>query len=239
MKIGVIGVGFGTTVHIPAFISEGLEVVAVCASREERAQEAAQRFSIPNVFTDYRNLLELENLDAVSIVSPPSLHSDMAIDAIDSGKHVICEKPFALNQEQAYRMWQKAENSNVTCMIAHEFRYASARMRVKELIDQGYIGNLHMSLINLMNGPKDGFTPRNISPRDHANEGGGFLWALGSHYIDCLRTWFGEVSSVSGKVYTHFPERTNPSNGQTLQATADDAFTFCLLYTSPRPRDRG
>ena len=230
MKIGVIGVGFGTTVHIPAFISEGLEVVAVCASREERAQEAAQRFSIPNVFTDYRNLLELENLDAVSIVSPPSLHSDMAIDAIDSGKHVICEKPFALNQEQAYRMWQKAENSNVTCMIAHEFRYASARMRVKELIDQGYIGNLHMSLINLMNGPKDGFTPRNISPRDHANEGGGFLWALGSHYIDCLRTWFGEVSSVSGKVYTHFPERTNPSNGQTLQATADDAFTFTLEF---------
>ena len=61
MRIGVIGVGFGTTVHIPAFISEGLDVVAVCARRKERAEEAAERFSIPNVFTDYRDLLNLEN----------------------------------------------------------------------------------------------------------------------------------------------------------------------------------
>lgn len=71
-RVGVIGVGFGARVHIPAFQSEGLEVVAVCARRSERAREAAERFGIPQAFTDYREMLQMDGLDAVSVAGPAS-----------------------------------------------------------------------------------------------------------------------------------------------------------------------
>jgi predicted dehydrogenase len=230
VRIGVIGVGFGVTVHIPAFQSEGLDVVAVCARRRERAADAAQRFGIPNTFTDYREMLKMDGLDAVSIVSPVANHYQMTMDVLNAGKHVICEKPFTLNQADAREAWQKAENSGLTAMIAHEFRFASGRMRVKELIDEGYIGQLHMALLKLVIGPRGGFKPRLLSGGDDASQGGGFLGGLGSHYIDCLRHWFGEIESVSGQLDTHFGDRTLPDSGETVQATSDDAFHIVLRF---------
>ena len=177
VRVGVIGVGFGATVQIPGFQSEGAEVTAVCTRRPERAQEAADRFGIPHVFTDYEEMVKADFVDAVSVVGPVNLHHPMTMAALNAGKHVLCEKPFALGQGQAREMWQKAQETGVTAMITHEFRFASARMRVKELIDEGYIGSLNMALIRLANGPQRGFRPRPMSDRDDASLGGGFLGA--------------------------------------------------------------
>jgi len=230
LRIGVIGVGYGTSVQIPGFQSEGVEVTAVCARRRERAQETAERFGIPGVYDDYHEMLRDAPLDAVSVVSPIPLHHPMTMAALDAGKHVLCEKPFALDQVQAREMWQRAESTGLTTMIGHEFRFASARMRVKELIDEGYLGSLHMALIRLVNGPRRGFRPRPLTDRDDVTQGGGLLWSLGSHHIDCCRHWFGEVTSVSGHVETHLGERTLPDSRATVQATADDSFSFTLGF---------
>ena len=170
-RIGVIGVGFGATVQIPGFQSEGAEVTAVCTRRPERAQEAAERFGIPHTFTDYEEMVKADFVDAVSVVGPVNLHHPMTMAALNAGKHVLCEKPFALGQGQALEMWRKAQETGVTTMITHEFRFASARMRVKELIDEGYIGSLNMALIRLANGPQRGFRPRPMSDRDDARAG--------------------------------------------------------------------
>ena len=231
VRIGVIGVGFGSQVHIPAFQSEGLEVVAVCSRRPERVTEVAKQFDIPHQFTDYSEMLRMDGLDAVSVVSPVPLHHPMAMAALNAGKHVICEKPFTTDQEMARQMWWKAEATGLTAMIAHEFRFASARMRVKELIDTGYLGPLHMALLRLVSGPRRPFQPRPLSDRDDAAQGGGFLGGLGSHYIDCLRHWFGEVEWVSGQLVTHAPDRTHPQTGELVQATADDTFQFSLGFS--------
>ncbi len=232
VRIGVVGTGFGTQVHIPAFQSEGLEVVAICSRREERAREAAEKFGVAHAFTDYDEMLQMEGLDAVSIATHTSLHHPMAIAALDAGKHVICEKPFAMDQAQGYEMWQKAEATGLTAMVAHEFRFASGRMMVKELVDEGYIGQLHMALVNLVAGQPTGFQPRPYSPdRDVAENGGGFLFGLGSHYIDCLRHWFGEVEAAEGQVRTHFADRIDPATQNIVQATGDDTFHFSLQFT--------
>ena len=233
LRIGVVGVGFGAIVHIPSLQSEGVDVVAVCASREERAQEAAARFGIPNAFTHYDEMLRLGGVDAVSIASPIPLHHPMTLAALDAGKHVLCEKPFAVNQAQAKEMWQRARQSGKTAMIAHEFRFASGRMRVKELIDEGYLGPLQMVLMKLVMGPRDVRPVRSyVERRDEAAQGAGFLWGLGSHYIDCLRHWFGEITAVSGNVFTHYPERTVRGSNETRMADADDTFTFTLKFAS-------
>ncbi len=231
-RIGVIGVGFGAQVHIPGLQSEGVEVVAVCSRREERAQEAAQRFGIAHVFTDYREMLRMDGLDAVSVAGPVPLHHPMTMAALEAGKHVLCEKPFTTDQAKAYEMWQKAKSTGLTAMTGHEFRFASARMRVKELLDEGFVGPLHMARLWLLNGPRRPVRPRPLSERDDADQGNGFLWGLGSHYIDCLRYWFGEVESVSGNVFAHYGDRTDPATGKTVQATADDTFHLTLRFAS-------
>jgi predicted dehydrogenase len=230
IRIGVVGVGFGSVVHIPAFQSEGLEVVAVCARREERARDAAERFAVPNAFTDYREMLALDGLDAVAVATPVSTHHPITMDALEASKHVLCEKPLAINAIQAREMWEKTEATGLTAMVAHEFRFASGRMRVKELIDEGYVGALHMALMSLAVGPRSGFRARPWSESDDAGKGGGFLGALGSHYIDCLRHWFGEVASVSGRLNTHFQDRTYADLEEFVEATSDDTYNFTLEF---------
>ena len=79
MGVGVVGVGFGTVVQIPGFQDEGIEVVAVCSRRIARAQKAAEDFNIPYYFDDYRELIARDDVDAVSIVTPPALHYPIAM----------------------------------------------------------------------------------------------------------------------------------------------------------------
>ena len=101
VRVGVIGVGFGTAVQIPGFQDEGIEVVAVCSRRLERARKAAEDFNIPYYFDDYMELIVRDDIDAVSIVTPPALHYPITMAALAAGKHVLCEKPFALNAKEA------------------------------------------------------------------------------------------------------------------------------------------
>jgi predicted dehydrogenase len=226
LKIGVAGVGFGATVHIPAFQSEGLEVVAVCTRRPERAEEAAKKFNIPHTFTDYDAMLKLDGLDAVSIVTPANLHHEMVMKAIAAKKHIICEKPFAVDETEAREMYDAAEASGLTAVIAHEFRYSSGRSAAKELIDAGYVGNLRFCLMKLLlNFPPP--NPNQPPRRMGGVPGGGMLFGLGSHYIDCLRDWFGEVESVSGELSNY---SQNLSRDEAVDAFDDDTFAFTLNF---------
>jgi len=229
MGVGVVGVGFGTVVQIPGFQDEGIEVVAVCSRRIARAQKAAEDFNIPYYFDDYRELIARDDVDAVSIVTPPALHYPIAMAALKAGKHVLCEKPFALNAMQAFDLHKAARETDCTVMITHEFRWSPQRAYIKSLIEEGYLGKMKLASIRLFFGPSEGVRPRPATWALDASQGGGFLFALGSHYIDALRHWFGEVSSVEGHVWTHYPERVDESEMET-QASADDTFTFTLEF---------
>ena len=142
VRIGVIGVGFGATVHIPAFQSEGLDVVAVCARRQERATEAAQRFGISKTFTDYRKMLQMDGLDAVSVVSPVANHYQMTMEALDAGKHIICEKPFTQTAREAENLVAAVNDSDAFIAEAFKFRHHPMHLKARELIDAGAIGDV-------------------------------------------------------------------------------------------------
>jgi predicted dehydrogenase len=232
LRVGVIGVGFGTQVQIPAFQSEGVEVVAVCARREERARDAAGRFGIPQVFTDYRRMLEVADLDAVSVVSPHALHREMAEAALAAGKHVLCEKPFALNVEEARSMRDAARRSGLTAMIAHEFRWAPQRSYVKQLLDEGYIGRLRFAHASLFVGPRGAAGVPRPMPKPDLGRHGGFLWGLGSHYIDAFRHWFGDIVRVQATMHSHVPERLDPATQEVRLTETDDAFALMLEFAS-------
>ena len=232
LRVGVVGVRYAALVHIPALQSEGFEVAAVCARREESAREAAERFGIPRALTDYRDLVAMDDVDVVVIASPPNQHHAMALAALQAGKHLLCEKPFTTTVPEAHELWQAAEASGRTAMLGHEFRFAPGRARVKELLDEGYVGPLQVATVRLLNGTRIGREGRPYSAGDDAaDQGGGLLWSQGSHYVDCLMHWFGDVASVAGRVFTHLPHRAGP-DGQTINATADDAFEATLTFAA-------
>jgi predicted dehydrogenase len=229
-KIGIIGIGFGATVHAPGFRSEGWDVAAICSRHADKAREAATAAGIADVHTDAMELIRRDDLAAVSIVTPPVAHHDLAIAALEAGKHVLCEKPFALDRAQAARMEAAATASGRTAMVAHEFRYAPQRAHIRQLLGEGYVGKFELCTIELFLDRFAAREPRPWSWLATNAAGGGILGALGSHYIDALRHWFGEVASVSGRVDTLRPDLRDPATGRIVQGDADDTFAFTLTF---------
>jgi predicted dehydrogenase len=231
--MGIVGVGFGTTMYAPGLQSEGFDVVAICDDDVERAKVEADRLGAPLVFSSLDELLASGDVDAVTISTPLSVRLDSVLAALAAGKHVISEKPFALNATDAKLMADAATEAGLTAMVAHEFRFTSGRAWVKELIDDGFIGTPKLALVRLLRGPAQPLPdrpPAFDAANDSAIAGGGFLFRMGSHYVDALRHWFGEVAEVEGRLLTMSPERTSET-GDVL-ADADDTFVFTLQFES-------
>jgi predicted dehydrogenase len=228
-KIGIIGVGFGAQVHAPAFRSEGWEVAAICSRTREKAQKAAAEAGIDGVYTDPMDLIRRDDLAAVSIITPPGAHRALSIAALQAGKHVLCEKPFALDAKQAREMLDTAEKSRRTAMVAHEFRHTPQRAYIKQLLAESYIGKFQLCTIELFLDRYVSPQPRPLTWMAYKAEGGGLLGALGSHYIDGLRYWFGEVASVSGRLATLRPDLAD-ATGKKVEAETDDTFSLTLTF---------
>src|SRR5438552_5792786 len=229
-KIGVIGLGFGAQVYIPAFRSEGWEVAAVCGRNRDKAAKVADAAGVHSVYTNAKELIARDDLDAVAIATPPRAHHDLAIAALRAGKDVLCEKPFALDAKQAAEMRDTAEHSGRTAMVGHEFRHTPQRAYIKELLDDGYIGAFQLCTIELFLDRYVTPEPRPLTWMASEQDGGGLLGALGSHYIDGLRHWFGEVLSVTGRLDILRPDLIDPKTHAIVKAQTDDTFQFTLEF---------
>jgi predicted dehydrogenase len=231
IRVAVIGTGFGEAVHLPALqqVSE-FRIMAVCSRRAERAHSAAQNFGATIATTDYRELVERSDIDAVIIATPPYLHHAMTMTALGAGKHVLCEKPMAKTVAEARDMLKMAERSNVVAMINHEFRFLPARAYAKELIESGYIGAPYSASMSFyrssLNNPR-GVAFTWLMEQDKA---GGMLGAIGSHHIDTMRWWLGDIRAASGALATMVRKRRAGDSTQMLNVDADDNFAVVLQF---------
>ena len=231
--VGVIGTGFGQSAQIPGFkVCSDAEVIAICSRRRERAEAAAREFDIPYAFTDYHEMVQMEELTLVSVVTSPHLHYPMVMAALEAGKHVLCEKPMALNVVEAREMYEKAEEVGVVHLIDHELRFNPTRMRMNELIDEGFIGNLrHVTVTRVANSNVDPFS-HPWSWWSQQDKGGGILGANGSHQIDQLRWWFGEIEGVFGRGRTFVKERKLPDSSEMRPVETDDFTSFLIHFAN-------
>jgi len=230
-KIGIIGVGFGAQVHAPAFRSEGWEVAAICSRNGDKARKAAAEAGIEAACTDPMEIIGRGDLAAVSIITPPVAHHALAIAALRAGKHVMCEKPFAMNASEAEKMVEAARESARTAMVAHEFRHTPQRAYIKQLLADGYVGKFQLCTIELFLDRYVTAKPRPATWIARQADGGGLLGALGSHYIDGLRDWFGEITSVTGRLDTLRPDLVD-SAGRPTRADSDDTFSFTVTFAN-------
>ncbi|MBD3182356.1 gfo/Idh/MocA family oxidoreductase [Candidatus Poribacteria bacterium] len=185
LKVGVIGAGFAGRSHMEGYSNtENADLIAVCDVGEERAKEAAKKYNIPNVFTDYNEMLKLDELEAVSVCLPNIMHMPASVAALESGKHVLCEKPLATNAEEAQKMVATAEKNGKILAMSLNFRYMSTSLTAKKIIQSGKLGEVYYA--------KTAMLRNNAIPKGwfHVKEksGGGPLLDLAAHVLDV--TWW-------------------------------------------------
>ena len=221
VRVGVIGTSwYADIAHLARVKSHPrAELAAVCGRRRERAAEMAGKYGIPLIFTDYREMIEKGNLDAVIVSTPDDLHYPMTMDALDAGLHVLCEKPLALNVAQAKAMFEKAEAAGVKHMVCFTYRWSPAGRYLKRLVDEGYVGRcLHCHFSYLAGYGRGGRYWWKWDRR----RGLGALGDLGSHMIDLARWYVGEIARVSACLSTYV---ARPGvEGQALDPANDAAF---------------
>lgn len=233
VRVGVIGTGFASKVQIPALQRcPGVQVMAVASAREERARQEAERFGVGTGYGDYRRMLAEQELDLVSIVTPPYLHHEMTLATLEAGRNVLCEKPFAKNLEQAAEMLAKAEQAGVIHAVDHEFRYIPARARMKELADDGYLGELRTVRISSLSDMLLDVDGRPWSWWSDLDCAGGILGAQGSHLIDSLMWFFGDIVEVSAQLDTFIKRRPLPDGGGWREVTSDDQVAVLFRLAS-------
>ena len=221
-RIGVFGTGWGTRVSVPAFRAAGWEVAGLWSRKPERAASIAERLEIPFATHEAAALLDRPELDAVAIHTPPHMHLDLCRDAFAAGKHVLVDKPFATNAEDARALAAAAEASQLTAMVNYEFRYAPLRRQVEQLLDDGAIGAVRHAAIDLhtTNPLLQMDRPWRLDPA----HGGGLLNELGSHAIDRFRQWFGDIAAVSAQLASFPPDGLEP--GFTTEDQISASFHF-------------
>jgi predicted dehydrogenase len=231
LRVGVIGTGFGSTVQIPAFRAHPrAEVVAVASGQPGKARKVADQFGIRYAFDAWPELVRAE-LDLVSITTPPDLHHPMATAAAAARRHVLCEKPTARDAAEAAEMLTAVERAGVVHVIDHELRFNPNRGKVRALLADGFVGQPRHAQITLV-GPGRADASKPWTWWADAARGGGLLGAVGSHQIDLLRYWLGEVTAVMGAVATYVKERPDPDGGRPRPVTADDFTSFTLRFAS-------
>ncbi len=232
IRVGLVGVGWGSVVQTPAFrMVPGYEVVAVCSRRSESVAKAGENLGIRDTSTDWESFVRRDDLDLISVCTPVNLHADQAIAAIEAGKHVLCEKPRALSASDAGRMLHAAESAGVAHAVCFEGRYERNRLPVWDMVVAGYLGR---PLVAQAHTVADYWHPSRGLQSEwmyRVDEGGGYLMGMASHDIDFLCCLFGEPDAVCADVRSSVPRRPRP-DGSELEVDADDTSVLLMRMRS-------
>lgn len=194
IKIGIIGTGNISNSHIQAYLrNPNVELYAFCDINEEQLHTMGEKYGITRLFTDKEEMLKLPEIDAVSVCTWNSAHAECTIAALNAGKHVLCEKPMALNTQEAEAMKAAAEKNGKLLMIGFVRRYGNDCKILQDFINNDFMGELYYA--------KATYLRRDGNPGgwfgDKSRSGGGPLIDLGVHVIDLVRYLSGNPKPVS------------------------------------------
>jgi predicted dehydrogenase len=250
LRVAVIGAGWAAELHLQAYKGNSTtDVVAVCSRTRSTAEDVAARFDVPNVYTAFDELLQAEDLDIVSIATPPDAHRDFTLGAADAGCHVLCDKPVALTAQEAEELLRGVESRGVRHATGFIWRNDPALRRLRSLIGDGAIGEIREIHCRCAIGAP-------VLPMTwmyDAAAGGGSLMQHGQHIIDRARWLLGsEIAEVSGELTYDIKEtvqgpkfhnvfdafgwaakRAREGGGDDLpmvEVTADTGYSFLALF---------
>lgn len=236
LKVGIVGCGgIANGKHLPAMKRNGnFEIVAFCDLIAERAEKAKEEYGTEDarVYTDYQDLVK-EELDAVYVLTPNSVHAPVAIAAMKAGKNVMCEKPMAKTYAEAKEMVQTAKETGKILTIGYQNRYRGDSLYLKKACENGDLGEIYYAKAHAIR--------RRAVPTwgvflDAEKQGGGPLIDIGTHALD-LTLWMMdnyEPESVTGSVFRKLADQKDTGNAwgdwdPEIFTVEDSAFGFIKM----------
>lgn len=232
LRVGIVGTGWGALVHAPAFRAvDGYELVAICARRQERAEQAARRLGLFEASSDWASFVQRDDLDIISVATPSGLHHDMTLAALAAGKHVLCEKPLAATVADAEEMCRVAEEAERVTAVCFELRWRRERYTVGELVRNGVVGQPYFVRLSQSWPYWHPTRPLQALWMYDLAAGGGYLANLVVHDVDWVCSLFGDPVEVCADVRTCVPVRQQPDR-TALTVTADDTSAILLRLST-------
>lgn len=237
LKIGIIGCGgIANGKHMPSLSKlNNVEMVAFCDIIEQKAIDAAKRYGTAEakVYVDYKELLKDESIDIIHVLTPNRSHSFITVDALEAGKHVMCEKPMAINSAEAKKMLDAAKRTGKKLTIGYNNRQRPDSLYMKQICEKGDLGEIYYAKAHAVR--------RRAVPTwgvflNEEEQGGGPLIDIGTHALD-LTLWMMnnyKVKSVVGNVYYKLGKKPNSANAwgpwdPDKFTVEDSAFAFITM----------
>ena len=242
LNIGMIGYGFMGRAHSNAYCKVGnffdLEyqpvLKAACARDADRAKAFADNWGYESVETDWRRLIERDDIDAIDICTPNNLHKDISIAAAAAGKMILCEKPLSMNAAEGEEMCRAVESAGVANMVWYNYRRVPAVTLAKNLIDEGRLGKIfHYRAVFLQDWTISSDLPQGgegLWRLDVDAAGSGVTGDLLAHCIDTALWLNGGISQVSAMTETFIKERMHNLTGEVEKVGIDDACAFLARF---------
>ena len=226
LRVGIVGAsinaGWGPQTHVPAIKAlPEYELTAVCTTHEDSARASAEKFGARLAFHDHREMVNHPEIDVVVVSVKVPTHYQVAMDALNAGKHVYCEWPLAANLQQAQEMADLARAKGLRAMVGLQARASPVHLRLKELVEEGYVGQVlacHMVQFT------EGRPPRTANMAWQADPSSGYstLTVHFGHATDIFCHCLGEFSELSAVVSAQISQWDMVETGQTLDVTAPD-----------------
>lgn len=232
VNIGLVGYKFMGKAHshayrdVAMFFDMDVEPVmkAICGRDEKGVKEAAEKFGWESYETDWKKLVQRDDIDLIDICTPTKAHKEIAIAAAKAGKHILCEKPLAMDIEEAQEMWEAVDETQVINMVNFNYRRVPAIALAKKMIDEGVIGKIyHFRGVYLQDWILSPDFPI-VWRLDETIAGSGSHGDLNAHIIDIARYLVDDFDRVVGMEETFIKERPVSETGMDgkLSATATD-----------------
>ena len=237
--IGMLGYAFMGKAHSHAMLNIAHmmypppavpRLVGIAGRDEQAVAEAARRYGYEGYYTDWRAMLDSDDIQLFDNGGPNDTHAEPCIVAAERGKHILCEKPLARTADEAQSMLEAVQKAGVKNMVAFNYRFVPAIRQIRKLVDSGLLGQIyHFRAVYLQEWVMAHYNLPMIWRLQKSAAGSGALGDLGAHIIDLARYLVGEVTSVSGMTRTFIDERPW-GDGTMGKVDVDDAFTALLEF---------
>lgn len=234
VRWGILGCsGIGKSRTIPGLLAcENAELYAIAGRNEEKLKAYAEPFAPKKLYTDYQALLDDENVDAVYLPLPNGIHMEWVEKAAKAGKHILCEKPMALTEEQVREMFAAAKANGVLLEEAYAYRHAQLVQKVKEIVDSGAIGR-----IRYLESKHSTFDTNRSGIRYQKGNGGGAVYDVTCYNVSLASYLLGK-DPEDMSVYCGFDKETGVDTSDAVMLRYEEGVT-AMLYAGLDAYRRG